>query len=200
LRVVSNNRLATQKYSIIFADAFFKIRKTRLKRKMAKPAGKAAGVKIRAARKSDMKAALSLIKELALFEKAPAEVIVTVKDLERDGFGRKPLFRVFVAEENKEVVGMALLYTGYSTWKGRLVYLDDLIVKESHRSRGIGKLLMDEAIRYAARQNARVMKWQVLRWNKDAIRFYKRYDGVAFDDEWVDCKIFGVAQPLGKKI
>ena len=148
-------------------------------------------IHIRQAKKSDLADVLALIKELALFEKAPEAVIVTVGDLNKDGFGKKPLFKVFVAEINKAVVGMALLYTGYSTWKGKLIYLDDLIVKETHRNKGIGKMLLDEAILYAAKEKARVLKWQVLRWNKDAIRFYKRYDNIIFDDEWVDCKMLG---------
>lgn len=146
--------------------------------------------KIRVAKKADMPEVLALIKELALFEKAPDAVMVTVKDLVRDGFGKKPLFKVFVAEVNKEVAGMALIYTGYSTWKGKLVYLDDLVVRNEHRNKGIGKMLLDEVIRYAAGENARVLKWQVLRWNKDAIRFYKRYSNIVFDDEWVDCKMY----------
>jgi len=147
-------------------------------------------VRIRNGEKKDMPAVLGLIRELAIFEKAPDEVIVTVNDLIKDGFGKKPLFKVFVAEINKKVVGMALLYTGYSTWKGKLVYLDDLIVQNAYRSRGIGKMLLDEVIVYAAKQNARVLKWQVLRWNKDAIRFYRRYNNIVFDDGWVDCKMY----------
>jgi ribosomal protein S18 acetylase RimI-like enzyme len=147
-------------------------------------------VKIRNARKSDMSAVLGLIRELAIFEKAPDAVIVTVKDLQKDGFGKKPLFKVFIAELDSEVVGMALIYIGYSTWKGKLIYLDDLIVKKAHRNKGVGRMLLDEVIRYAAKEKARVLKWQVLRWNKDAIRFYKRYNNIVFDDEWVDCKMY----------
>lgn len=133
---------------------------------------------------------LSLIKELAAFEKAPEAVIVTVNDLARDGFGSKPLFKAWVAELNGEIIGMALTYTGYSTWKGKLLYLDDIIVREAARSKGTGRLLLDEVIKYAAKENARVLKWQVLRWNKDAIRFYQRNKNVVFDDEWVDCKLY----------
>lgn len=152
--------------------------------------GKSSAVKIRNAQKRDMAAVLGLIRELAIFEKAPDAVIVTEKDLMKDGFGKKPLFKAFVAELSKEVVGMALVYTGYSTWKGKLVYLDDLIVKNEHRNKGIGKLLLDEVICYAAKEGARILKWQVLRWNKNAIRFYKRYENIIFDDEWVDCKMY----------
>ncbi len=157
---------------------------------MKKKEGKRRIVKIRKAQKRDMAAVLRLIRELAIFEKAPDAVIVTVKDLKKDGFGKRPLFKTFVAELSNEVVGMALVYTGYSTWKGKLVYLDDLIVKNEHRNKGIGKLLLDEVIRYAAKENARVLKWQVLRWNKGAIRFYKRHNNIVFDDEWVDCKMY----------
>lgn len=158
---------------------------------MAKVKHKGHPVKIRSARKSDMAEVLSMIKELAEFEKAPEEVIVKVKNLKRDGFGKKPLFKVFIAELNKSVAGMALFYTGYSTWKGKLVYLDDLIVKNEHRNKGIGKLLLDKVIRYAENEKVGMLKWQVLRWNKDAIRFYNRFEKVVFDDEWVNCKIFG---------
>ncbi|GIV32714.1 MAG: N-acetyltransferase [Chitinophagales bacterium] len=147
-------------------------------------------VLIRDARKSDLPAILALIKELAEFEKAPNEVSVTLTELENDGFGDKPLFRCFVAELNLEVVGMALAYIGYSTWKGKLLYLDDIIVTGRHRNRGIGKLLMDKVINLAIAENANMLKWQVLRWNTDAIRFYKRLKNVVFDDEWVDCKMF----------
>lgn len=145
---------------------------------------------IRDAVEKDMPGILSLIKELAAFEKAPEAVIVTVNDLARDGFGSKPLFKVWVAELNGEIIGMALTYTGYSTWKGKLLYLDDIIVREAARSKGTGRLLLDEVIKYAAKENARVLKWQVLRWNKDAIRFYQRNKNVVFDDEWVDCKLY----------
>ena len=157
---------------------------------MRKAKDKKEYVKIRDANKADMPAIVSLIKELAHFEKAPDAVIVTVNDLIRDGFGKNHFFKSYVAELNGEVIGMALYYTGYSTWKGKLVYLDDLIVKELHRNKGIGKLLLDEVIRYSVKENARVLKWQVLRWNKDAIRFYKRYNNIVFDDEWVDCKMY----------
>jgi GNAT superfamily N-acetyltransferase len=179
-----------QKYSIIFADTFFENGKVALKVNMQKAKNKKESVKIRDAKKKDMPALVSLIKELAHFEKAPDAVIVTVNDLVHDGFGEKPCFKSYVAELDGEVVGMALFYTGYSTWKGKLVYLDDLIVKESHRNKGIGKMLMDEVIRFAAKENARMLKWQVLRWNKNAIRFYKRYQNIIFDDEWVDCKMY----------
>lgn len=145
---------------------------------------------IRDAVEKDMPGILSLIKELAAFEKAPEAVIVTVNDLARDGFGSKPLFKAWVAELNGEIIGMALTYTGYSTWKGKLLYLDDIIVREAARSKGTGRLLLDEVIKYAAKENARVLKWQVLRWNKDAIRFYQRNKNVVFDDEWVDCKLY----------
>ena len=152
--------------------------------------GNAESFKIRKARKADMKAVLGLINDLAVFEKAPNALIVTENDLVKDGFGKSPLFNVFIAEVKKEVVGMALIYTGYSTWKGKLIYLDDLIVKEEYRNRGIGKLLLDKVIEYATKRKARVLKWQVLRWNKDAIRFYNKYDSVVYDDEWVDCKMY----------
>lgn len=147
-------------------------------------------INVREALPADMEAVLSLIQDLAEFEKAPEQVIVTVDDLKRDGFGEKQFFKAFVAEVDGEVVGIALTYLGYSTWKGKLLYLDDIVVREHLRSKGIGRQLFDRVIQYGAQENARVLKWQVLRWNKDAIRFYKRYDNVVFDDEWVDCKLY----------
>ncbi len=146
-------------------------------------------IKVRPAAQSDMPAVLSHIRELALFEKHPEAVTISLDDLIRDGFGEKPIFKAFVAEVKNEVVGIGFTYTGYSTWKGKLIYLEDLIVREAHRGKGIGKLLLDTVIEYAAAENARVLKWQVLRWNKDAIRFYSRYNNMIFDDEWVDCKL-----------
>ena len=132
---------------------------------------------------------LSLIKELAEFEKAPDEVYVTVTDLVRDGFSERPDFNTLVAEINGKIVGLAFFFIGYSTWKGKMVFIDDLIVQEVWRKKGIGASLLDAVIEFAGKINASVIKWQVLNWNKPAIDFYKRYD-VAFDDEWVDCKMY----------
>lgn len=144
---------------------------------------------IRKVRKKDLPSVLSLIKELATYEKAPGEVKVTVKELERDGFGKKKVFDCFVAEtsENK-IVGIALYYVKYSTWKGRCLYLDDIIVTESLRGQKIGKKLFDEVVGVAKKMKVRKLEWQVLNWNEPAISFYKKYSTV-FDKEWTNCKL-----------
>ena len=144
---------------------------------------------IRKVRKKDLPSVLSLIKELATYEKAPGEVKVTVKELERDGFGKKKVYDCFVAEtsENK-IVGIALYYTKYSTWKGRCLYLDDIIVTESMRGKKIGKKLFDEVIAVAKKMKVRKLEWQVLNWNEPAINFYKKYSTV-FDKDWINCKL-----------
>jgi GNAT superfamily N-acetyltransferase len=145
-------------------------------------------IKLRQAEKKDIQAIIGLIKELALYEKAPHEVTITPEILERDGFGEKPLFWVILAEENNEVLGMSFYYIRYSTWKGPCLYLEDIIVKELHRGRGIGKMLMDATIKKAKEMKVALMVWQVLEWNEPAINFYKKYNA-EFDDEWVNCKL-----------
>ena len=137
---------------------------------------------------ADVPEILALIQHLADFEKAPQEVAVTEADLLKDGFGDKPLFDVLIAEADGQVAGMALYYTTYSTWKGHMVYLEDLIVKEAMRGNGIGKQLLDATIAAAEAQGARLVKWQVLDWNQPAIDFYKSY-GADFDDEWVNVRL-----------
>ena len=144
---------------------------------------------IREAKSEDMQSVLDMIRELALYEKAPEEVWITKEDLVKDGFGDDPCFRVNVAEFNGEIVGISLFFIGYSTWKGKLLFLDDLVVKESMRNKGIGRLLMDSVIEHARSIDARIIKWQVLNWNSDAMKFYEKYDPVQ-DDEWVDYKMF----------
>ncbi|MFN4233644.1 MAG: GNAT family N-acetyltransferase [Bacteroidia bacterium] len=145
-------------------------------------------IKLRQATKSDIPSIIELIKELALYEKAPHEVTITPEMLERDGFGEHPLFWVILAEENNEVLGMSFYYIRYSTWKGPCLYLEDIIVKEQQRGRGIGKMLMDATIEKAKEMKVALMVWQVLNWNEPAINFYKKYNA-EFDDEWVNCKI-----------
>lgn len=145
-------------------------------------------VTIRKGEPRDIPAVLGLIRELALYEKAPQEVTNTEEDMMRDGFGPHPVFRLLVAEEEGTVVGMAIYFIKYSTWKGKGVYLDDIVVKESCRGKGIGKLLLDEVIRDSGSIGAKQLHWQVLDWNEPAIRFYKRYEA-SFDDEWINCKL-----------
>lgn len=129
---------------------------------------------IRTAKKTDMAQVLNLIKALALYEKEPDAVEVTVADLEQDGFGSKPAFHCFVAEVNNTIVGIALVYNRYSTWKGRAIHLEDLIVSESMRGTGIGSALLDEVVKYAHELGVKRINWEVLDWNDPAIAFYEK--------------------------
>lgn len=129
-----------------------------------------------------------LICELALYEKAPQEVTNTVEDMIRDGFGSNPVFRCLVAESEGEIIGMAIYFIKYSTWKGKGIYLDDIVVTEQMRGKGIGSLLFDELIRDAVSLGAVQLHWQVLDWNEPAIRFYKKYHA-EMDGEWINCKL-----------
>ena len=129
---------------------------------------------IRKATKNDMPSVLELIQELATFEKEPDAVVVTVDDLVRDGFSENPLFQCFVAEEENEIVGMALYYYRYSTWKGKTIHLEDLIVKESKRGTGAGFALYKEIIKQGKAENVRRIEWNVLDWNTPAIDFYEK--------------------------
>lgn len=131
---------------------------------------------------------LRLIHELALFEKAPEEVIATEETLLKWGFGENPLFVSWVAEMEGEVVALALCYTRYSTWKGPVLYLEDLVVTENARSQGIGKALFEQCIAYAKSQNYSRMVWQVLDWNQPAIEFYQKYQA-SFEGEWLNVHI-----------
>lgn len=131
-------------------------------------------MKIREALKNDMPAVLELIKELAIFENEPDAVEVTVMDLEREGFGENPLFTCFVAQTEAEIVGAALIYYRFSTWKGRTLHLEDLIVKEAMRGQGIGDALYTKVMQFAYDQGLKRVAWDVLDWNTGAIRFYER--------------------------
>ncbi len=141
-------------------------------------------MKIRKGLKSDMPAVLGLIKELAIFEKEPDAVVVTVADLERDGFSENPLFHTFVAEMDDEIVGMALYYHRYSTWKGRTIHLEDLIVKEKMRGSGCGFALYSEIMAQGKRDNVRRIEWNVLDWNTPAINFYEK-SGAKVLKDWL---------------
>lgn len=129
-----------------------------------------------------MPAVLGLIQELAVFEKEPDAVVVTVGDLERDGFSEKPLFHTFVAELNDELIGMALYYYRYSTWKGKTIHLEDLIVKEAHRGTGAGLALYTEIMKQGKKDGVRRIEWNVLDWNEPAIRFYEKSGAKVLDD------------------
>ena len=140
-------------------------------------------MKIRKGLKEDMPAVLELIQELATFENEPDAVEVTVDDLERDGFDEIPLFYTFIAEENHEVVGIALYYYRYSTWKGKTIHLEDLIVKEKMRGSGLGFALYSEIIAQAKKDGVRRIEWAVLDWNTPAIEFYKK-SGARVLEDW----------------
>ena len=129
---------------------------------------------IRKATKNDMPSVLELIQELATFEKEPDAVMVTVDDLVRDGFSENPLFQCFVAEVDGEIIGMALYYYRYSTWKGKTIHLEDLIVKENKRGTGAGFALYKEIIKQGKAENVRRIEWNVLDWNTPAIDFYEK--------------------------
>ena len=130
---------------------------------------------IRKGIKSDLPQVLELIQELADYEKAAHEVEITLTQLEEDGFGENPVYEFFVAENESEIVGIALYYFRYSTWKGKAVYLEDLVVKGSERGKGYGQLLLDAIIKEAKRTNSKQVRWQVLDWNEPAIEFYKKH-------------------------
>lgn len=143
---------------------------------------------IRPGKLSDCEPVLRLIKELADYEKEPNAVEITVSDLERDGFGAQSCFELLIAESEGEVIGCALFYPRYSTWKGPTLYLEDLIVEESKRGQGIGTALLMELRSLAKERNAARLEWQVLDWNEPAIAFYKKM-GVILDGEWLNCKL-----------
>ena len=133
-------------------------------------------IKLRVAQKEDCLRLLELVNELALYEKAPQEVVVTLAEFEDAGFGVKPVWKAFVAEADGLIIGFALYYVRYSTWKGCRMYLEDLIVTESMRGKGVGKLLFDRLIVEANEQGFSGMVWQVLDWNEPAINFYNKYE------------------------
>ncbi len=138
---------------------------------------------IRKGTSQDMKAVLGLIQELAEFEKEPDAVLITVDDLIRDGFESNPLFHVFVAEVEAQIVGIALYYYRYSTWKGKTIHLEDLVVKDKMRGTGVGYALYSEIIKQGKKDNVRRIEWNVLDWNTPAIAFYEK-SGAKVLDEW----------------
>ncbi|MBL4624543.1 MAG: GNAT family N-acetyltransferase [Flavobacteriales bacterium] len=143
---------------------------------------------IREAGIDDMQGVLLLIQALADYEKASDEVENTVEKLQEDGFGKNKLFECIVAEDATEIVGMALYYPRYSTWKGKTIYLEDLIVKEESRRNGVGGKLFEALAKECKLQGVKRMEWQVLDWNESAIEFYKKYNA-GFDSEWINCRL-----------
>ena len=140
------------------------------------------------ARETDCAAIMNLIRELALYEKAPEAVINNEENLLRDGFGADKRFTCFVAEQELQIIGIALFYNAYSTWKGRYIYLDDIVVTEKFRRGGVGKKLFDEVIHHAESIGANQLRWHVLEWNTPAIEFYRKYKA-SLDEEWIQCKL-----------
>lgn len=145
-------------------------------------------IEIRTGTQEDIAYALHLVKELAAFENAPNEVEVTPEEMLEWGFGANKQFDFFVASDNNVIVGLALYYFKYSTWKGKCLFLEDIIVTESQRGKGIGKLLFDKVVEVSKEIKVRRMEWQVLDWNTPAIDFYKKYNAT-LDGEWVNCKL-----------
>ena len=143
---------------------------------------------IRKATRTDCARMMELIQELAVYEKAPDEVTVSLSHFEESGFGANPVWWAFVAEVHGVVIGMALYYVRYSTWKGQRMYLEDILVTEEMRGKKIGSLLFDALIKEAKEKGFNGMNWQVLEWNEPAINFYKKYNA-SFDPEWVNCSI-----------
>jgi GNAT superfamily N-acetyltransferase len=137
---------------------------------------------IRKGTKEDMADVLRLIRELAVFEREPDAVVISEDDLVKDGFSENPLFHTFIAEENGEIKGMALFYFRYSTWKGKTIHLEDLIVTESARGSGIGFKLYSEIMKTAKEEKVRRVEWNVLDWNSPAIDFYKRSGAKVLED------------------
>jgi GNAT superfamily N-acetyltransferase len=145
-------------------------------------------ITIRRAKKEDCTRLLELVYELAVYEKAPEEVTVTLEHFTESGFGANPVWWAFVAEAEGEIKGFALYYIRYSTWKGQRMYLEDILVTESWRGKGLGKLLFDRLIEEAKEKGFSGIVWQVLEWNEPAIHFYKKYQS-NFDPEWINCSL-----------
>ncbi|MBK9569409.1 MAG: GNAT family N-acetyltransferase [Chitinophagaceae bacterium] len=144
---------------------------------------------IRRAEKEDCPRLLELITELAIYEKAPDDVTVTLEHFTESGFGSNPVWWSFVAEVNGVIQGFALYYIRYSTWKGQAMYLEDIIVTEEMRGNKIGKMLFDRLIEEARKKKFNRIIWQVLEWNEPAINFYKKYNA-EFDREWLNCSVY----------
>jgi GNAT superfamily N-acetyltransferase len=145
-------------------------------------------INIRRALREDCPRLLELIRELAIFEKAPQEVTVSFDHFTESGFGKVPVWWAFVAEEAGQVNAFALYYIRYSTWKGQRMYLEDIVVTEQKRGLGIGKLLLDRLIIEAKEKKLSGIVWQVLEWNESAINFYRKYNA-SFDPAWVNCAV-----------
>jgi GNAT superfamily N-acetyltransferase len=145
-------------------------------------------ISIRVGTESDLPALLELIRELAVFENAGDEVSNTVNRMREEGFGQHPIYGFFIAEIDNTIIGCAIYYWRYSTWKGKRLYLEDLIITEKQRGIGAGQLLFDQLQKFGKTEGCSGMMWQVLDWNKSAIKFYEKYD-THFDGEWINCNV-----------
>ena len=146
-------------------------------------------VPIRPGTPDDLPQALALIQELAEFEREPEAVETTVESMQQEGFDSdRPVFEFFVAEDGDKIVGLALYFYSYSTWKGKCLYLEDLIVTEAYRGQGLGRRLLDRIVAKAKEENAKRVVWQVLDWNTPAIEFYKSL-GADLLPEWITCRL-----------
>jgi GNAT superfamily N-acetyltransferase len=145
-------------------------------------------IRIRRAKKEDCPRLLELVNELAEYERAPQEVTVNAEHFIESGFGPNPVWWAFVAEVTGQIEGFALYYIRYSTWKGQAMYLEDILVTEAMRGKGLGKLLFEKLIEVAKEKGWKRIAWQVLDWNEPAINFYKKYNA-SFDAGWVNCAI-----------
>lgn len=145
-------------------------------------------IRVRKGTAADVPQVFELVRELALYEKAPEQVTNTPEMMLQDGFGPEPIFGLFVAEADERVVGISLYYYRYSTWKGKRLYLEDIVVTESMRGFGLGKQLFDATVEEAKNTQCTGMMWQVLDWNEPAIQFYKKY-GTRFDEGWINCHL-----------
>ena len=143
---------------------------------------------IRVALKEDCKRLLELINELAVYEKAPNEVTVSLEEFESAGFGINPVWKAFVAELDGIILGFGLYYVRYSTWKGCRMYLEDLLITENMRGKGLGTMILNRLIEEAKEKKLKGMTWQVLDWNEPAINFYKKYKA-EFDSGWINVSL-----------
>lgn len=146
-------------------------------------------ITIRKGTRQDLPRLLALITELAIYEKEPNAVEITVAELEKYGFGDHPEFHFFVAEWFGKVEGIALYYYKFSTWKGRCLYLEDIVVSQSLRQKGMGQRLFDEVVKQAYANGSKRMEWQVLKWNDPAIQFYTQKYGAHLDGEWFNGRL-----------
>lgn len=145
-------------------------------------------LKIRRGTPQDLPQVLSLIQELAEYEKAAHEVTNTVDQMKADGFGANPIYFLWVAEKENKIIGIAICYVRYSTWKGPMLYLEDIVVTQAERGKSIGSQLMNSVVSFAHQNNYNGLIWQVLDWNEPAIHFYKKYNA-HFDGEWINVKL-----------